>query len=496
VSDEGNPLLGSVGKFTPGFGRVIVILSVLLWAGCLAVGPAIAQDQANESGRPFPPPAVTHQDTLASWGPLPAPSDSVRSLFEDPGRPGWETAVLVPYWIVGIPFRIAYFALDQTVIGLDKLGLFGPAAEYPGIKGPFKSYIMPTIAIGGLEGFTAGINITRPHFLGRNNLLFVKGTTSTRKAYNLSGGTLFHLDGRSDIQFGGGREQIHQTRYYGLGPEAIAGDRSYYHRRTYWAGVELDTDLGRNVGVEFKSYFSRILAKEPQYNVDQSLGRVHADDLPYGYPGESNGWTHRLALIRNNTDQRGRPASGGFQSLGASLFTASDGSGLQFLTYHVNAEKFFKLWHTDRTLAVRGFFNRISNIGNEEIPFTRLVTFQRPDQLRGFKSLRFYGLGSIAGSVEYRWPVWVSRDRDDQGVDAYIFSDIGQVYDRAAEISWHNTQVTGGFGLRLIDSTRDLTARFEVGFSQDGAVVILKFSQTFQYDSKGMLYGKNPTKVY
>jgi hypothetical protein len=27
-------------------------------------------------------------------------------------------------------------------------------------------------------------------------------------------------------------------------------------------------------------------------------------------------------------------------------------------------------------------------------------------------------------------------------------------------------------------------------------VVRLKFSQTFQYDPKGLLYGKNPTKVY
>ena len=41
-----------------------------------------------------------------------------------------------------------------------------------------------------------------------------------------------------------------------------------------------------------------------------------------------------------------------------------------------------------------------------------------------------------------------------------------------------------------------LAARAEVGFSQDGSVFILKFSQTFQYDRKGMLYGKNPTKVY
>ena len=102
---------------------------------------------------------------------------------------------------------------------------------------------------------------------------------------------------------------------------------------------------------------------------------------------------------------------------------------------------------------------------------------------------RFHG-------IEYRWPVWVARDRDDTGLDAYLFSDVGQVYDNSAEISMDNVQLTGGFGLRVIDASRDLSARFEVGFSREGTVVILKFSQTLQYDKKGMLYGKNPTKVY
>ena len=464
----------------------------------MAAGFALAQDDA--TAWEFPAPSRAEIDTMAgttpAWGPVPTPADSVSALFDKQPRPAWETAVMVPYWIIGIPFRIGYFALDQTVIGMDKLGLFGQAAEYPGLKGPFGSYIMPTVDIGDIEGFTLGLTATRPRLFGPNNLLFLKGTASMKHAYNFSGGTIFELEDDSDIQFGGGREQIHQTRYYGVGPHTLDGDLSYYHRHTYWGGLEYDRELGAKIGFEWKSYFSRILAKEPRYNTDQSLEKVHGDDLPYGYPGESNGFTHRLGLYRNNADQRGRPRAGGFQSLGLSFFRASDGSDLQFLTYHVNAEKFFPLWHTDRSLAVRGFFNKISNIGGEEIPFTRLVTFQRPDMLRGFKSLRFYGLGSIAGSIEYRWPVWVARDRDDTGLDAYLFSDVGQVYDNSAEISMDNVQLTGGFGLRVIDASRDLSARFEVGFSREGTVVILKFSQTFQYDKKGMLYGKNPTKVY
>jgi outer membrane protein assembly factor BamA len=481
-------------------------VAVLLTAIFLMMG---ARAIADEDQPQDPPPdrrgfwGATHSpsDSLGAfagslWGPVPARDDSVSVRLANHSRPGWETAVMVPYWIVGIPFRIVYFGLDQTIIGMDKLGLFGPGGEYPGIKTPGGAYLMPIISIGDLEGWTFGLELTRPHFLGPNNMLFIRGSRSTRKADDLAGGTLFQLGKGWTVQVGGGIEEKNLTRYYGLGYDSYYGDLSYYFRRTTWGGFELEKDVGKKMALELRTYFSQVVAQEPEYNVDQSLGHVHAGDIPYGYPGQSNGWTWRLALFRDNADQRGRPRHGGFQSVGASLFQASDGSQLQYLTYHVNLEKFYPLWHTDRTLALRGFFNRISNTGPVEIPFTRLVTFQRPDELRGYGSLRFYDLGSVGFSIEYRWPVWVARGRNDLGVDAYLFSDIGQVFDKTDEISITNMRGTGGVGLRLVNSDRGFGARFELGFSDEQTVVRLKFSQNFQYDPKGILYGKNPTRFY
>ncbi len=480
---------------------VLVLATMLLFVGAVS---APAQNQAEDQqpatggfwGNTHAPSDTLGALTSSLWGPVPARHDSISANFTNRSRPTWETAVMVPYWIVGIPFRIVYLGVDQAVIGMDKLGLFGAAAEYPGLKIPGGAYLMPVISIGDVEGFTLGLDVTRPDFLGPGNMLFIQGSRSTRKADELSGGTLFHLGQGWIIQAGGGTEEKNLTRYYGLGPDSYFGDLSYYHRRTTWGGFELEKDVGRKVGLELRTYFSKVEALEPVYETHQSLGRIHADNIPYGYPGESNGWTWRLALYRDNADQRGRPRRGGFQSLGASLFQASDGSRLQYLTYHVNLEKFFPLWHTDRTLALRGFFNRISNTGPMDIPFTRLVTFQRPDELRGFHSLRFYGRGSLGFSAEYRWPVWVARGRNDLGVDAYIFSDIGQVFDKTTEISLNHLRTTGGMGLRLINSDRGFGARFEIGLSDEQTIVRLKFSQTFQYDPKGILYGKNPTKVY
>jgi len=475
----------------------LALVVMLLVTGATA---ARAQDPPGSSSS-FWGSTHTPVDTVGAfagslWGPVPARHDSVSIDLANRSRPAWETTVMVPYWIVGIPFRIVYLGLDQSVIGMDKLGMFGAAAEYPGLRIPGKAYLMPIISIGDLEGFTLGLQATRPNFLGPGNMLFIQGSRSSRKADELSGGTLFHMGKSWTIQAGGGSEEKNLTRYSGLGPDSFYGDLSYYHRRTTWGGFELEKEVGRKVSLELRTYFSKVEALEPVYEIDQSLGRVHGDDIPFGYPGESNGLTWRLAMYRDNADQGGRPRYGGFQSLGVSLFQASDGSRLQYLTYHVNLEKFFPLWHTDRTLALRTFFNRISNTGPVDIPFTRLVTFQRPDELRGYHSLRFYGMGSLGFSAEYRWPVWVARGRNDMGVDAYVFSDIGQVFEKTVEISLNNIRTTGGVGLRLINSDRGFGARFELGLSDEQTIVRLKFSQTFQYDPKGILYGKNPTKVY
>ncbi len=461
-------------------------------------GSALAQAPAE---RDFWGVRAVGPDTLAAdhefyWGPIPARADSVTAEFREQPRPAWETAVMVPYWIVGVPFRIAFLAGDQTIKGMDKLGMFGAAAEYPGIQGPGGSFIMPTLAIHSLEGLTLGLQVTKPHFLSPDGMLFLRANRSVNRGGAYGGGTLFHLGEAWRLELGGGFESRNQARFHGLGPTSQNGDLSYYYRSTAWSGFDLDREIVPDVRLGLRAYFSQIQVRQAAFNQDQSLDAVHPDNIPPGYPGQSNGWTLRWGLNRNNTTQRGRPSQGGYQSLGLSWFGATDGSDLSYLTWHANLEEYFKLWHTDRSLAVRGFANRITKVGSQDVPFSRLVTFQRPDELRGFHSLRLYGLGSVGVSVEYRWPVWVVRGRDDMGVDAYLFSDSGQVFDHTAEINLTNFQWTAGGGLRLIDAARGMAARFELGFSDETTVVRLTFSQTFQYNPRGFLYGKNPTKVY
>jgi hypothetical protein len=428
--------------------------------------------------------ATARPDTLGSpassrWGAIPARADSTAAVLGDRPRPGWEKAALVPYHVVGIPFRILDFVAHGTLKTADGLGLFdAPAAEHVGLKLPLDLYLMPEFGISGLEGTTYGFNLSRYQLFGPHNEIFLTASSSTRKA----------------VKLGGGYAEVPLTKYYGLGPASDRDDRSYYNRESWWVGLESDYSLVGPLDLEFRTFTSRVAASEPEYEKNRSVGAIHQGELPPGYPGYSQGWTWRLGLVDDSTDESGRPQRGGFHKASVAYFHAVDGTDLRFLTYTLDFQRFFPLWHTKRALGLRAFFNRIDNRGDQEVPLTRLVTFSRPDELRGFSDLRFYGLGSLGFSAEYRWPVWVSRGREGPGLDAYLFSDVGQVYMGSEEISWENLAVTGGVGFRFIGGSRDFMGRFELGFSEEETVVTLKFSQNFQYDTKGMLGGKDPTR--
>jgi len=440
--------------------------------------------------------AVAVADSVpARWGEIPPRNPSSTALFVQPPRPDWEAALMPVYHTLGLPFRALHFLGDQTVTGLDKMGFFDlPPAEYPGLPGPFYTFIMPIFAIESLEGTTFGLEVLRPDFFGAGNLLQVKVSTTTRQARMAGFGLFFPMGPTWDLQVGTGSEEIQTVRYYGLGPESVHGDKSFYYRRAGWSGFELDRDIGSKFALGLRTVWSRVRAREPTFEVHQSLATVHGDDLPPGYPGESSGWTLRLAIKRDTTRQRARPESGSFGSAGFSFFEDSDGSGLAYTQYRFEYERFFPLWHTKRTLAVRGFYNRIHNRGTAEVPFTRMVTFTSPDELRGFQSLRFYGLGTLGVNLEYRWPIWNSRNREGPGIDAYLFSDDGQVFMDSHEIAWNNIQFSGGVGLRLLGDGGGFTALAEMGWSDEEPIYRLKFNQNFQDNRKVMYEVKDPTR--
>jgi Omp85 superfamily domain len=477
---------------------VLVMLSVLFLApsSLLADDPlTIADDCQPESTG-----AIARADSLQPgdatwWGTWPARTDSNFVRLADRPTPFWEKAVLVPHFLAGLPFRFLHYTTEATLDGMDHLGWFDlPPYQQLGLVLPFHWYAMPSINSSGLEGVTYGVGFTRPHLGGPENLAYLKVSSSSRNAESVAGGAYFQLAPRTDLQIGGGFAEMAKMLYYGLGPQSDTDGQSYYERASTWGGIEIDHYLGKGLRVDLRTFFSRVRVGESEEEPERGIALVHEGQLPYGFPGESSGWTTRWGLHRDTTPENGRPARGSFHQVSAAYFQATDGSDVQYLRYHANAEYFFPLWLSQRSLGLRLFTNRIHNTGSVPVPFSRLVTYSKPDELRGFSSMRFYGVGSLGLSGEYRWPIWVRHNHGSTGVDGYLFAETGQVFERRAEISLPNFEVTSGFGFRLVGQDGKFLGLIEMGFSDEEAVFSLRFGQNFQHDRRGLLYGKDPTR--
>jgi hypothetical protein len=429
------------------------------------------------------------------WGPIPARTPASTGQFANRPRPGWEQVLIVPYRILGIPFEILGTLGYEGLKAADELGWFAmPPAEHMGLQLPGEVYLLPEMGLSDDEGFTYGAALNRFDLFTPGDRIRVEAVNSTKRAVNLALGTYFPLRETTNLQLAFGYADHPLTKFYGTGPFSRSEDLSYYNRESLWLAVEADQELGGGFGLEMRAFYSRVGTHTTRYNVHQRLEAIHAGRMPVGFDDRSHGMTYRLGILHDTTCENGRPESGGFQKLSISRFFADDGSDLEYTVYRADVEHFFPLWHTKRVLAVRGFYNQMDTPDGVDLPLTRAMTFARPDILRGYNSDRWLGNGTVGLSAEYRWPIWAVKDRPGAGLDAYLFSDVGQVFLETRDIGWNQVQTTGGFGLRLVGGDQSFVGRFEFGVSNEEPLITVKFSQTFQYDKRGLLSGKDPTR--
>ena len=488
----------------PAFSTVPILLLLVLglvvqptsvqpaWAGPEQQAAAAGDTLRTPDGQVVPT-MGTMRDSR--WGPIPDRTPASTGLFGNRPRPGWEKVAMVPYHLVSIPFDLLGTLGHESLKAADNLGWFDlPPAEHFGLELPGKIYAVPVLDWSESEGLAYGLDLSRYDLPTRDSALRLELANSTKRAMNLALGTYFPLAHGRTLQLGCGYTDHPMTKYFGVGPDSRREDLSYYNRESWWLGLEGDQELGGGFDLEVRIFHSRVRTSSSRYNVHQQLERIHAGNLPLGFGRDSHGMTYRLGLRHDTTVENARPQTGGFRKISIARFLADDGSDLEYTVYRADLQHFLPLWHTRRTLAVRAFFNHIDNKGDVDVPLMRLMTFAKPDQLRGFTDQRWLGKGTLGFSAEYRWPIWAVTDRGASGLDAYLFSDVGQVFLQTEEIAWEELQVCGGFGLRLLGAAGGFVGRMEVGLSREETVFTLKFSQTFQFDKRGLLGGKDPTR--
>ncbi len=470
--------------------RALTLAAAFCAADTASPAQADQTDQTPAAAAPPPTPA----NGASVWGPIPLPADSTTAAYRTRPRPAWEYPVLVPYQLVNLPIRYSLVALRTSVIWLDDVGVI------PFVQRVFGAQELPygvlaNFSISPLSGFGAGATFYHDEFFGPRNRAKLRTHFSTEGARRASLGMVFNDQGDFEIEAGGGYHLRPEARFSGIGPQASDTNESHYTQETSWGGLtfsrEAPHDLSLMAGVIVSGVGTRGPRDEGSNSDDRTLLEVFGgENRPAGYGDRSDGVMYSLGFAHDDTRKSGRPEHGGVRTFKAAYFSGFEEKDGSFYSYRADLQHFLPLWFQERALALRGVIHWIENDGDGDMPFQRLLTNDEPDLMRGFRDLRWRDRGITTLTAEYRFPLWAYNRYDGRGVDFYMFSDVGQVFEDFDDISKRNMRASYGAGLRFM-KLRGFLGRLEVGFSEEDTVWRLAAEQTFQYSKGGLYNGRD-----
>jgi hypothetical protein len=434
------------------------------------------------------PPEGTSAAQVSYWGEIPSPSDSVTFTFTQRETPLWEKTLLVPYTIVGFPLGLFKTGFKETVVFLDEKKIIYRIGTLMGPRrGPFG--ILLNFRAGGLSGLGGGLSAVHDDFFSPDNAFKLRWESTSRGSHRLNLGIRINDPRSAGFEFGAGYRVRPNARFFGIGPTTPESMESFHTQEVGWVGLSRRTPLPGSFMAEGMALYSAVGARGPRDDEDyDSIDSVFASAKPFGLRDRSDGVTFSLSLAHDTTSEDGRPERQGSQELKASYFTGSD--DVSFWTFRADAEQFIHLLFSKQVLALRGYITWIEGAEAGEVPFQRLMTNDDPDLLRGYRDFRWRDRGITALSVEYRWPIWAAKTVDGVGLDAYLLTDIGQVFGELDEISLDNLADSYGVGVRLIGN-KGFTGRVEIAWSDEDTVFRLRADQIFQFAKGGLFHGRD-----
>ena len=437
--------------------------------------------------------SANDQPEQSRWGPIPAKTDSVTT--EAPGVESslWEDALYGPYRLIGLPVAVFYIGTETVSKAAYENGVYRTLKTIFGpFDGPWGTRVGKNITAGGLKGYGGGLTVTHQNFLNRGGKFKLGWQYTTNDFNKVTLGIRLHEAGSSLFDLGFGYKNQPNSRYFGTGPYTPEEDESFYTQEMTWFGSTFRRDLGTDLFVEASGLYSMVGTRGPgDPDEDIPLTDVFAV-APLGYGERSDGFTFGLSLGHDSTDQTGRPGRGGVRRVQAAYFLDNDDSDTKFWEFRGEMQQFITVFRDRRTLALRAHMSWLENRGDNEIPFQRLLVNDEPDLLRGYQDFRWRDNGMTALSAEYRWPVWARPYPDAFGLDSYVFTDVGQVFNDLDQISSGNLTNSYGWGLRFQIPGGRFVGRLEIARSDEETVIRLRGDQLFQFMKGGLYHGRNP----
>jgi outer membrane protein assembly factor BamA len=202
-----------------------------------------------------------------------------------------------------------------------------------------------------------------------------------------------------------------------------------------------------------------------------SADRVYSEQTTPGLEYQSNFLNGGGFVQYDWRDHPGGPRYGGNYIAEFSDYSDIRRESYSFNELHLEAQQYIPFFNRRRVIALRGRVIATDPHGSNRVPFYLQPTLGGSDDLRGYRSFRFYDNNSAVLNAEYRWEVF-------SGLDMALFFDAGQVFDKWQQINLRRLDTDYGFGFRF-NVGNDVFLRIDTGFSREGFAIWFKFSNVF-----------------
>jgi len=276
--------------------------------------------------------------------------------------------------------------------------------------------------------------------------------------------------GRAAIDLHAQRSDFPEEHFFGLGPDSRREDEVTYGLRSTVLGA-----TGAYRPTRWLNVGATVEHLTPTIGASDEPGRIlSVFDEPRA-PGvfdQPRFFKYEATVDVNAREPRGNPRRGGRYALAYQRFEDTGGDRFSFNRFEADVQQYIPLLRDRRVLALHGLASVSNADEGADIPFYLQRTLGGPDDLRGFRHLRFRDRNVLLLQAEYRWEIFTA-------VDGAIFYDTGKVASRIEDLNLRDLESDYGIGFRF-GTVNGVFLRVEGAFgSSAGKHFILRFGNVF-----------------
>jgi len=333
--------------------------------------------------------------------------------------------------------------------------------------------VLPVLELGGPTGFLGGLLLYDNQLFGSAHSARLKGlyggpnTFRARAAYaspslfGIGSGLQVHVNVLSNPRSGfflGGNDSDREE------------DDASANRDQVDVSVALQGSPMGGVRGAFDVLYEHVVTNTASGNRGRRLERANPPGL-----GTVDLLTSRVTVEKGWTKGGRRPYLGTEAILQLDYTHDLNAERYRYGRYAVEVRQYLPvlILPNTRRLVVQGQIEQVEPLlGGTAVPFYQRPALGGQNTLRGFPSSRFQAGGALAGSAEYRYPIW-------SNLDALFLIDAGQVFGALGDVAVDRFHWSYGGGIHLLTQS-GLGVRFEVAGSTEGVRTILTVDSSFQ----------------